>query len=149
MGASLEKQQSHQGYHKGQSWAYYSFSCILTTYREVSAHSYVFSQTIPYYNYRQITEHEDEEILQKDINKLSEWVKLWQMNFNIAKCHTLRIRRFIRASKDQTSPMCMYIIWRENPCLMLSTIHISVLSSIVLCHGTYTWLIPARNQHAF
>ena len=38
--------------------------------------------------YRQITEPEDEDILQKDINKLSEWAKLWQMNFNIAKCHT-------------------------------------------------------------
>ena len=57
--------------------------------------------------YRQITKPEDEEILQKDINKLSEWAKLWQMNFNIAKCHTLRIRRSTRASKDQTSPMCM------------------------------------------
>ena len=63
--------------------------------------------------YRQITKPEDEEILQKDINKLSEWAKLWQMNFNIAKCHTLRIRRSIRASKDQTSPMCMYYMEGE------------------------------------
>ena len=63
--------------------------------------------------YRQINKPEDEEILQKDINKLSEWAKLWQMNFNIAKCHTLRIRRSIRASNDQTSPMCMYYMEGE------------------------------------
>ena len=63
--------------------------------------------------YRHITKPEDEDILPKDINKLSEWAKLWQMNFNIAKCHTLRIRRSTGASKDQTSPMCMYYMEGE------------------------------------
>ena len=63
--------------------------------------------------YRQITKPEDEGILQEDINKLSEWAKIWQMNFNIAKCHILRIRRSIRGSKDQTSPMCMYYMEGE------------------------------------
>ena len=91
MGNSLEKQQLHQGYHKGQSWAHYSFSCILTTYKEISAQSYVFLQTT--LCYRRITKPEDEDIKKNDINKLLEWAKLWQMNFNIAKCHTLRIRR--------------------------------------------------------
>ena len=63
--------------------------------------------------YRQITEPEDEEILQSDINKLLEWAKLWQMNFNIAKCHTLRIRRSIRGSKDQTLPVRKYYMEGE------------------------------------
>ena len=35
------------------------------------------------------------------------------MNFNMAKCHTPRIRRSIWASKDQTSPMCMYYMEGE------------------------------------
>ena len=98
--------------------------------------------------YRQITKPEDEDILQSDINKLLEWAKLWQMNFNIAKCHTLRIRISIRGSKDQTLPVRKYYM-EGNSCLMLSTIHISVLSSIVRYHGTYTWLTLARNQYMF
>ena len=63
--------------------------------------------------YRQITKPEDEDILQSDINKLLEWAKLWQMNFNIAKCHTLRIRRSIRGSKDQTLPVRKYYMKGE------------------------------------
>ena len=84
MGTSLEKQQLHQGYHKRQSWAHYYLSGILLTYKEISAQSYVFSLTTHCY-YRQITKPEDEEILQNDINKLLEWAKLWQMNFNNSK----------------------------------------------------------------
>ena len=63
--------------------------------------------------YRQITKPEDEDILQSDINKLLEWAKLWQMNFNIAKCHTLRIRRSIRGSKDHTLPVRKYYMEGE------------------------------------
>ena len=41
--------------------------------------------------YREIQTPKDHGILQTDLNKLSEWATKWQMNFNIAKCHLLRI----------------------------------------------------------
>ena len=66
--------------------------------------------------YRQITKPEDEDILQKDTNKLSEWAKLWQMNFNrplYSKMPHTQNKKIHRASKDQTSPMCMYYMEGE------------------------------------
>ena len=41
--------------------------------------------------YREIQTPKDHDVLQTDLNKLSEWATKWQMNFNIAKCHLLRI----------------------------------------------------------
>ena len=32
-------------------------------------------------------------ILQNDIDKLVSWSKTWQMQFNVTKCHTMRISR--------------------------------------------------------
>ena len=112
MGASLEKQQSHQGYHKGTVLGPLFFLVyIIDIQRNISSKLHLFADDSLLY--RQMTKSEDEDILQQDIYTLSEWAKLWQMNFNIAKCHTLRIRRSIRASKDQTSPMCMYYMEGE------------------------------------
>ena len=41
--------------------------------------------------YREIQTPKDHDILQTDLSKLSEWATKWQMNFNIATCHLLRI----------------------------------------------------------
>ena len=41
--------------------------------------------------YREIQTPKDHDVLQTDLNKLSEWATKWQMNFNIAKCHLLKI----------------------------------------------------------
>ena len=35
----------------------------------------------------------DSVILQNDIDKLVSWSKTWQMQFNVTKCHTMRISR--------------------------------------------------------
>ena len=43
--------------------------------------------------YREIQTPKDHDILQTDLNKLSEWATKWQINFNIAKCHLLRITK--------------------------------------------------------
>jgi len=58
--------------------------------------------------YRQIKSPEDQNILQRDIDKLSNWANLWQMKFNIKKCHVLRIKRSRRNTRSQSEPECTY-----------------------------------------
>ena len=43
--------------------------------------------------YRSIKTMNDSDILQNDIDKLVSWSKTWQMQFNVTKCHTIRISR--------------------------------------------------------
>ena len=43
--------------------------------------------------YRPINTVNDSGILQNDIDKLVSWSKIWQMQFNVTKCHTMRISR--------------------------------------------------------
>jgi len=43
--------------------------------------------------YRQITSHEDQDILQEDLNRLAEWETTWGMEFHPQKCSYLRITR--------------------------------------------------------
>ena len=43
--------------------------------------------------YRSINTMNDSVILQNDIDKLVSWSKTWQMQFNVTKCHTMRISR--------------------------------------------------------
>ena len=40
---------------------------------------------------RKIRNHKDCEELQNDINKISEWSKTWQMEFNTKKCDVLEM----------------------------------------------------------
>ena len=42
--------------------------------------------------YREIRSPADHQILQTDIQMLTDWSKKWQMNFNTSKCHLLTIR---------------------------------------------------------
>ena len=42
--------------------------------------------------YREIRSPADHQILQTDIQILTDWSKKWQMNFNTSKCHLLTIR---------------------------------------------------------
>ncbi len=43
--------------------------------------------------YRNINSHNDCAILQDDLDKLGLWEKKWLMEFNVAKCHTMRVTR--------------------------------------------------------
>ena len=43
--------------------------------------------------YRNIESHTDCQILQDDLNSLAQWEADWQMKFNIAKCHSMRVTR--------------------------------------------------------
>jgi len=56
--------------------------------------------------YRQIKTPEDQYILQRDIDKLADWARLWQMSFNVKKCHVLRIKRSKRTTRSQGE--CVY-----------------------------------------
>ena len=37
--------------------------------------------------------HTDCQILQDDLNSLAQWEADWQMKFNVAKCHSMRVTR--------------------------------------------------------
>ena len=43
--------------------------------------------------YRNIESPTDCQILQDDLNSLAQWENDWQMKFNVAKCHSMRMTR--------------------------------------------------------
>ena len=43
--------------------------------------------------YRNIESTADCQILQDDLNSLAQWEANWQMKFNVAKCHSMRVTR--------------------------------------------------------
>ena len=43
--------------------------------------------------YRNIESPMDCQILQDDMNSLAQWERDWQMKFNVAKCHSMRVTR--------------------------------------------------------
>ena len=45
--------------------------------------------------YRNIKSPIDMQILQDDLNSLAQWVTDWQMKFNVAKCHSMRVARHL------------------------------------------------------
>ena len=45
--------------------------------------------------YRNIKSPIDCQILQDDLNSLSQWETDWQMKFNVAKCHSMRVTRHL------------------------------------------------------
>ena len=48
--------------------------------------------------YREIREHRDHEILQEDLNKLSDWSDLWRLKFRPEKCFSLTIANRMKIS---------------------------------------------------
>ena len=51
--------------------------------------------------YRNITYPMDCQILQDDLNCLAQWETNWQMQFNIAKCHFMRVTRHLPENQIQ------------------------------------------------
>ena len=45
--------------------------------------------------YRNIKSHKDSQILQDDMNSLAQWEFDWQMEFNVAKWHSMRVTRHL------------------------------------------------------
>ena len=45
--------------------------------------------------YRNIKTLTDCQILQDDLNGLGQWETDWQMKFNVAKCHSMRVTRHL------------------------------------------------------
>ena len=51
--------------------------------------------------YRNINSLTDCQILQEDLNSLAQWETDWQMKFNVAKCHSMRVTRHLPSNQVQ------------------------------------------------
>ena len=49
--------------------------------------------------YRNINSLTDCQILQEDLNSLAQWETDWQMKFNVAKCHSMRVTRHLPSNQ--------------------------------------------------
>ena len=49
--------------------------------------------------YRNINSLTDCQILQEDLNSLAQWENDWQMKFNVAKCHSMRVTRHLPSNQ--------------------------------------------------
>ena len=49
--------------------------------------------------YRNINSLTDCQILQEDLNSLAQWETDWQMKFNVAKCHSMRVTRYLPSNQ--------------------------------------------------
>ena len=49
--------------------------------------------------YRNIKTITDCQILQDDLNSLGQWESDWQMKFNVAKCHSMRVTRHLHSNQ--------------------------------------------------
>ena len=49
--------------------------------------------------YRDIKTLTDCQILQDDLNSLGQWLADWQMKFNVAKCHSMRVTRHLPSNQ--------------------------------------------------
>ena len=51
--------------------------------------------------YRNIKSLTDCQVLQEDVNSLAQWETDWQMKFNVAKCHSMRMTRHLPSNQIQ------------------------------------------------
>ena len=51
--------------------------------------------------YRNVKSPNDRQILQDDLNSLAQWETDWQMKFNVAKCHSMRVTRHLPENQIQ------------------------------------------------
>ena len=49
--------------------------------------------------YRNINSRTDRQILQEDLDSLAQWETDWQMKFNVAKCHPMRVTRHLPSNQ--------------------------------------------------
>ena len=83
-----------------------------------------------------IVTNDDSAALQKDLVTLSDWARIWQMNFNVDKCFLLRFTQshspiinayFLNNQAIQCSNV--YNTWGYSLLKLLHGIHISLLLS--------------------
>ena len=61
--------------------------------------------------YRNIESPTDCQILQDDLNRLAQWEADWQMKFNVAKCHSMRVTRHPLTSTNNLNTHCINKDW--------------------------------------
>ena len=63
--------------------------------------------------YRNIESPTDCQILQDDLNSLAQWEADWQMKFNVAKCHSMRITGIPLTSTYNLTTHCINKDWNR------------------------------------
>ena len=94
--------------------------------------------------YRQVTSREDQCIIQRDIDQLSKWANLWQMNFNVKKCHVLKIGRSKRTTCNQSQSEYVYTMAAGVP---LTEVEQNPYLGIEL-DNMLSWDIHLRNKQS-
>ena len=64
--------------------------------------------------YRNIRSSVDCEILQEDPNSLARWEADWQMKFNAAKCHSVRVSRHLPDKQILFNYTLQTQIWKKD-----------------------------------
>ena len=82
---------------KDRSWDRSYFSFLLMISRKTSGHLFADDCVL----YRNIKSPIDCQILQDDLNSLAQWETDWQMKFNVAKCHSMRVTRHLPENQIQ------------------------------------------------
>ena len=77
---------------KDRSWGRSYFSFVSMIFRKISGHLFDFLLTIVSC-IGTLNPLMDCQILQDDLNILVQWETDWQMKFNVAKCHSMRVTR--------------------------------------------------------
>ena len=91
--------------------------------------------------YRNINSPKDCEILQEDLNSLARWETDWQMKFNVAKCHSMRVTRHLPGKQVQFTYSLHQQILEE-----FSPQNILVSSSMIAWTGVSIFLKSLRKQ---
>ena len=63
--------------------------------------------------YRNINSLTDCQILQEDLNSLAQWETNWQMKFNVAKCHSMRVTRHLPSNQIHLATLYISKLWNR------------------------------------
>ena len=88
-GLLLEPLISHQAYHKGRSFLFLIFINDLPQSLSLKVRLFADDAIL----YFEVAPADDCQVLQSDLNKLTEWEGKWLMSFNPSKCEVLTVTR--------------------------------------------------------
>ena len=84
--------------------------------------------------YRNINSLTDCQILQEDLNSLAQWETDWQMKFNVAKCHSMRVTQHLPSNQIH----CSYSLHQQTLEQIRSTKYLGLTITDDLEWGQYT-----------
>ena len=87
--------------------------------------------------YRNINSLTDCQILQEDLNSLAQWETDWQMKFNVAKCHSMRVTQHLPSNQIHFS----YTLHQQTLEQVRSANYLGLTITDVLEWGQHIWVI--------